>query len=103
MARVFRTYGKNLTIKRLVQGTKEKKERVIQFLDLTTLRRLSRKNLKNGGFVPEYKDPFRIEEHWRAKFKMYNECCICGAIEEIALHHINSFRSIKNVDNHAVI
>lgn len=60
------------------------------------------KEQNKKSFVQESKDPFRVEEHWRAKFKTYNECCICGAIEKIALHHTNSVCSTKNVCRHSI-
>lgn len=44
--------------------------------------------------LPEQCDPFRIQERWRTKFKIYNECCICDATEYISLHHTNSLRGI---------
>jgi len=53
--------------------------------------------------TPELYNPFRIQEHWRTKFKFYNKCCICGEQETITLHHINSLRSIKNVDRYKAI
>ena len=54
-----------------------------------------RKKQKFIRTIPVPSDPFRIQEHWRTKFKFYNECCICGETEGIALHHINSLGSIK--------
>ena len=48
--------------------------------------------------VPEMHEPFKIQEHWRTKFKFYNECYTCSEQEETALHHINSLWSIKNKD-----
>ena len=48
-------------------------------------------------------DPFKIQEHWRTKFKFSKECCIRSEQEEIALHHINSLRYIKNKDKYEAI
>jgi retron-type reverse transcriptase len=101
---VFNRYGKNLRIQIKIKTTKSENVRTIEFLDLTTLRRMA-KNKTNcyQNQVPEMHDPFRIQEHWRTKFKFYNECCICGEQEEIALHHINNVRSIKNKDRYEAI
>ena len=58
------------------------------------------KSLKEAGrFIYKHKasddfDPFKIEYHWRTKFKIFAECCICGNKKGIALHHINSLRKI---------
>ena len=104
MREVFKRYGKNLRLHIKIQTTKSEKVRTIEFLDLTALRRMA-KNKTNyyQNQVPEMYDPFKIQEHWRTKFKFYNECCICGEQEEIALHHINSLRSIKNKDRYEAI
>lgn len=104
MREVFNRYGKNLRIQIKIQTTKSEKVRTIEFLDLTALRRMA-KNKTNyyKNQVPEMHNPFRIQERWHTKFKFYNECCICGEQEEIALHHINSIRSIKNRDRYEAI
>ena len=93
---VFQLYGKNLIIKKTILGTKKESVRTIKFQDLTTLKKQSEQKSKKKIYVVEYQDPFRIQEHWRTKFKMYNECCICGSEGPIALHHINSLRSINS-------
>jgi len=98
MRQVFTKYGKNLHVEEKIQGTKKKKTRRVEFTNFTNLRK------KIGGkkkfFVPVNQDPFRIQEHWRTKFKIYNECCICGATDMIALHHINSISSLKGKDRY---
>lgn len=88
---IFKTYTKKLIIKRHVKGSKEERVRVTSFDELTDLR----KNQKYLRTIPVPLDPFRTQEHWRTRFKFYNECCICGETEGIALHHINSLGSIK--------
>lgn len=94
MNKVFQTYGKNLRIMRTKLGTNENHQMVTQFLDLTNLRKINpAKTFQRGTTGPEFQDPFRIKEFWRTKFKMYHECCICGATDSIALHHTNSLRS----------
>lgn len=60
------------------------------------------KDLKSQGRLTYKKqmitdhDPFYIINFWRTKLKIYQECCICGETEGIALHHLNSIRSIKS-------
>ena len=34
-------------------------------------------------------------EFWSTTFKIYEDCCICGATENIGMHHLNS---ISNID-----
>lgn len=97
MKQIFMKYGKNLHVEEKIQGTKEKKIRRVEFTNFTNLRR---KTKKKKSFVPINQDPFRIQEHWRTKFKIYNECCICGATDMIALHHINNISSLKNRDKY---
>lgn len=88
---IFNTYTKKLTIERTIKGTKGEKTRKISFDELSDLR----KKQKFIRTIPVPSDPFRIQEHWRTKFKFYNECCICGETKGIALHHLNSLGSIK--------
>ena len=89
--KIFDLYSTNLNIETTIQGTKENTTRKVKFLGLTELRKIA----INRKRPLETYDPFRIQEHWRTKFKMYSECCICGETEGIALHHLNSIRSIK--------
>lgn len=96
---IFNKYGKDLNIEIKIESTKGTRIRNIKFMDFTTLRKQNQTHFDNR--VPEMFDPFRIQEHWRTKFKFYNECCICGYQEEITLHHLNSLQSIKtNVDKY---
>lgn len=97
---IFNLYTKNLKITIPTQ----KKPKTIEFLDLASLRKLQtekedkqrEKGIPTFGFDPqEWEDPFRIHEHWRTKHKVYTECCICGAEDDIALHHINSISALK--------
>jgi len=97
MSKIFQRYGKNFRVTEKIQGQKSSEAKTIEFTDLVTLRKndkqkkltsIERKTIEN--------DPFHIVEHWRTKFKFYNECCICGSTESIELYHINSLKSIKN-------
>jgi group II intron reverse transcriptase/maturase len=97
MKQIFMKYGKNLFVETKIEGIKEKKIRTIEFTDLTTLRK---RKQKKKFIIPVDQDPFRIVEHWRTKFKIYNECCIYKATDPIALHHINSISSLKNRDKY---
>lgn len=94
MKKIFEMYGKMMLIKTTIKGTKTESTRVVRFFDLTTLRKMPKIN--SPTLIN--KDPFRIQEHWRTKFKMYNECFICGETSGIALHHNNSVSSIKGKD-----
>jgi group II intron reverse transcriptase/maturase len=90
--KIFKEYTTKMNVKITVQGTEGETTRNVKFLGLPELRKTKKNNQTNPS--PNH-DPFRIHEHWRTKFKFYNECCICGETEEIALHHINSLRKIK--------
>lgn len=103
LPQVFKLYGLNLTIYETIKNTKGSRKAKQQFFDLSTLRRMEKsKPFKNKA--SETADPFWIHEHWRIKFKVYNECCICGSMNNIQLHHINSIASMKKKkDNAAAI
>lgn len=104
MPKIFKKYTKSLIIKRTISTTKRERIRQIEFLDLTNLRK-KYETRERPIYMAYNSDPFRIREHWRTKFKIYQECCICGSEENIALHHINSLRNLKNKNNdkHQVI
>lgn len=70
---------KNLGLNKLLKNTKRENTRMVSFDELTDLKK---KTISN---IPTSSDPFRIQEHWRTKFKFYNECCICGETQEVAL------------------
>lgn len=90
--KIFELYGKNLEMKKIIKGTAKEITRTVSFLTLTNLRGM--KTERNPNLTEEL-DPFRTQEHLRTKMKVYNECCICGEIDDISLHHINSLRSVK--------
>jgi len=103
MARVFKIYGADLTVKKTIRSTKAEKLVSQKFYDLTQLRKMEKEKPRTKATL-EIPDPFRIKEFWRTKFKIFNECCICGSMDNIQLHHINSIASMKNKkDNTAAI
>lgn len=91
LRQVFTKYTPRLTVSISIQGVTKQFTKQVEFLTLPKLRKLRKKTKKIH--LPAEFDPFRIEEHWRTKLKFFNECCICGATEGIALHHINSLAS----------
>jgi retron-type reverse transcriptase len=105
LPQVFKQYGLNLRITETIKNPKgETKNKVQNFLDIVTLKKIDSKKAPNENFQTDVSsDPFRIREFWRTKFKFYNECCICGSKDDIQLHHINSIRSLKNKDNASAI
>lgn len=94
MKKIFMKYGRKLGISITTKSIKDERVRYTEFNNLTQLI-YRRKNQIHKPITPIDSDPFRIQEHWRTKFKLYNECCMCGETEGIALHHINSLGSIK--------
>ena len=103
MAQVFKIYGIDLTIKKTLLNTKTEKLISQRFYDLTQLKKMEKKKLPTQQKI-ETPDPFHIKEFWRTKFKIFNECCICGSMDNIQLHHINSIASMKEKkDNAAAI
>jgi hypothetical protein len=95
LAQVLKQYGLNLNVSETIKNSKNdpiiKKQ---QFYDIITLRKMETKKPKLN-LSSNDTDPFRIKEFWRTKFKVYNECCICGSMDNIQLHHINSVSSLK--------
>jgi group II intron reverse transcriptase/maturase len=90
---IFKKVTPSMKISIIIQGVGKEFTKKVEFLTLPELRKLRKKTKPNH--MPADFDPFRIQEHWRTKLKFYNECCICGATEGIALHHNNSLGSIK--------
>ena len=89
IAKVFKKYGKLLR----VSTTNGGKTYTIQLKDLKTL--TNKTNNRKRNKVKQDTDPFHIMEFWRTTFKIYENCCICGATENIGMHHLNS---ISNID-----
>ena len=93
MSEVFSKYGKNFTIRKPLLSSNSITHRTVSFPTLSDLRNQGRLKRSQNSIL-EY-DPFKIEQYWRTKFKVFSQCCICGSTEEIALDHINSLGSIK--------
>lgn len=105
LPQVLKQYGLNLRVSETIYNTKENPTtKWQQFYDIATLRRMDAKTSKTD-LSKNDADPFRIREFWRTKFKIYNECCICGSMDNVQLHHINSISSLKRKkkDNAAAI
>lgn len=96
MPQVFKRYGLNLTVKKQFKTSKTEQTRVQRFYDIKVLRQMEKAKQEKGlnRSANEF-DPFRLVEYWRTKFKVFGECCICGSIDNIELHHINSISSLK--------
>ena len=90
IAKIFKKYGKQLIISLSIY--KNGKQDHI-YNSLPTLKTL--KNKKTNKTLVEY-DPFYVRQYWRTSFKVYQNCCICGSTEHIAMHHLNSLRNLKN-------
>jgi len=102
ISKVFKKYGKSLTISREIHNPKGTVRKQIYFeTHAQTIKKFAQQR-KEGkeppSFAPVSYDPFRIITYWRTKFKLYTHCCICGSEDRIALHHINSLRAIKAKD-----
>lgn len=103
LPQVFKLYSTELIIYRNIETTKTTTRARQQFYDLSTLKKMDQSKPFTNK-VAEGSDPFRIHEHWRTKFKVFNECCICGSMDNVQLHHINSIASMKKKkDNAAAI
>ena len=96
LPQVLKQYGLNLKISEIIYNTKENPTtRWQQFYNIATLRRMNSKTSKTN-LQTNNTNPFRIQGFWRTKFKAYNECCMCGSIDHVQLHHINSISSLKS-------
>lgn len=94
MSQIFSKYGTNLSIKKeFYKGT----EVFIKNINFTTFTELKKSPTfgKQLNSKPQEVDPFHIREFWRTKIKIYESCCICGNPDDVAMHHINSLRKIK--------
>lgn len=95
MPQVFSKYGKELKI--TVKVTKDKDgettTRSIEFCTLAHWKEKYSKSLDNPGLLPNY-DPFKLVTFWRTKFKLVSFCCICGATENIEMHHTKSIKKL---------
>lgn len=103
LPQVFKKYSTDLIIYRNIETTKTTTISRQQFYDLSTLKKMDQSKPFTNQ-VTEVSDPFRIHEFWRTKFKVFRECCICGSMDNVQLHHINSIASMKKKkDNAAAI
>ena len=95
LPQVLKLYGLSLTVTEKIYNTKgDPTTKRQQYYDIVALRKMENKNPKPYSSTNDT-DPFRIREFWRTKFKVYNECCICGSMDNVQLHHINSISSLK--------
>lgn len=96
--KIFKKYTEQLIIKKQIHSSNKSNVAMLQTeLPCDTLLKLrsTPDNLESDF------DPFYIQTFWRTKFKIYQECCICGKTEDIAMHHLNSVKSLKTqVDKH---
>ena len=102
MPQVFATYGKNLRITKTLHSPLGETKRSVEFSTYTNLKSQDRFSFKKTDYDTEF-DPFKIQQFVRTKFKQYLYCCICGSEDRVALHHINSLRSIKTHDKYEYI
>lgn len=95
---IFKRYTEKLIIKKQIYTTNKSKDVKILQTGLPSNAQLKQYstniNSPNGDF-----DPFYIQTFMRTKFKIYQECCICGETKDIAMHHLNSVRQLKTQVN----
>lgn len=90
--KVFQQYGPTLRVENVtLRNDGQLKTRFIEFETYTMLKAKKFANNKNLSL-----DPFYTTTNWRTKWKLFTYCCICNSSEDIAMHHINSLRSIKD-------
>lgn len=75
---IYSSYQLVMQTGRELKGTKNDTVRTTRFYELTDLRKIKTNRSQVNNF-----DPFRIQEHWRTKIKLYNKCCICGETDNI--------------------
>ena len=93
MPQIFEKYGKQLLIEREYKDNPGKKQ-IVEFMGLTKIRK-SYFQLNRPSSLSPYFDPFKIRTFWRTTFKLYSQCCICGAENNIEMHHLKSLKDIK--------
>lgn len=90
MPQVFSRFGKSLEVKR------EKKHQGNTFtstIKITSMKELkARLNMRRSHRDP---DPFNVVKNWRTAIKLYQDCCMCGSDDRIAMHHLNSLGNLK--------
>lgn len=62
-------------------------------IKLPTITKLKSRNFKTSSHK-DY-DPFYVQTFWRTSVKVYGNCCICGSTEDVAMHHLNSLKKLK--------
>jgi hypothetical protein len=103
MSQVFKRYGKSLEVNRVIKTTKGQKIHTTHFPSVKEIfdARVKKGILKANPDKTQFffntiqrshvdVDPFRLANYWRTKAKIYEECCICGSTDRLALHHLNS-------------
>lgn len=113
MSQVFKRYGISLEVIRTIKTTKGSKSQTTYFPSVKDIfdARVNKGTLlanpdKKHFFSKTIKssetdvDPFRLVNYWRTKAKVYEECCICGSTDRLALHHLNSLKNLskKNLE-----
>jgi group II intron reverse transcriptase/maturase len=83
LAQIFDTFGKQLNVEIKLENQPTMR---IKFVGIVHLRANLAKNpeKKYLNIRPSIFDPFRLADHWRTKFKMYVECCLCGERENVS-------------------
>lgn len=91
---IYKSYGENMQITKHVVTSKERSSLKTEYPNNKSLGLIKRRQATQKDF-----DPFYIKTHWRTKFKMYSECCVCGASEGVAMHHLRSVRQLVTQTN----
>lgn len=96
MAQVFSLYGSDLRISIQKMNLKQNYTTTVEFPSITSLKLSTTKSSgfgRNQGKTDT--DPFRLRNYYRTKMKVYENCCVCGSDDRVAMHHLNSLRKIK--------
>jgi len=100
LRQVFALYGKNLTIEKQFIKNGENKTQISRFTTFSEIKKRWDNNPRPLGLKPtrpeSIEDPFKTVLYLRTKIKTYLNCCICNSDKNVAHHHINSLRSIKD-------
>lgn len=93
LQKIFKKYGKNLTIKKEIYTLGKTLNTTVTFDDLKML--IKKHKFSSSNKTVKDFDPFYTTTYWRTKYKFFAECCICGCTENIEMHHLNSLGKLK--------
>lgn len=92
MAKMFVKYGPFLTIKQELPPDGKSKKLKFKIISMRPSKVLEKPRFQTGQ---NFKDPFKIYLGKYTRSKLFSPCSICGSVDNIEMHHLNSLKNIR--------